>query len=284
MRTHWSALLLVAAAAACSDRTISAPTSSPAASVLSLDRHEPDDRDIVGGVFAETNDAADNAVVAFARHGDGSLTYVANYATNGQGIYGAVDPLQSQFAVTLTPNHKYLFAVNAGSNSIAAFSVEKNGLTPIGTYASNGTTPVSLAATNQVLYALNKSSNTVTGFRIEGGRLQAVPRWTRALTPGASGGAAIRFDPEQRLLAVTERVSNTIDVFTVREDGRLSDKPVSNPAAGNTPFGFDWTPGASSSPPRQAAVRPRRTPSRGAAYSPRLPAVRCRRSRQRHAG
>lgn len=239
MRSHWSVVVLVVAAAACADRSISAPTPSAASSVA-LDRGIDRD-DVVGGVFAETNDATANAVVAFARHADGSLTYVANYPTGGQGIDGAVDPLQSQYSVALTPNHEFLFAVNAGSNSIAAFEVGPRGLRAIATVASNGTTPVSIAATNRVVYVLNKGSNTVTGFRIDDGRLRAEPRLTRSLSAGAGGGAAIRFDPEQRLLAVTERTSNTIDVFTVRDDGELSRNPVSSPAAGNTPFGFDWT-------------------------------------------
>ena len=239
MRSHWSVVVLAVAAAGCADRSISAPARSPAQTVA-LDRSlDPDE--VVGGVFAETNDATANAVVAFARHADGSLTYVANYPTGGQGIYGAVDPLQSQYSVALTPNHEFLFAVNAGSNSIAAFEVGLRGLRAIETVASNGATPVSIAATNHVVYVLNKASNTVTGFRIEHGRLRGEPRLTRSLSTGAGGGAAIRFDPEQRLLAVTERTSNVIDVFTVRDDGELSRHPVTSPAAGNTPFGFDWT-------------------------------------------
>jgi 6-phosphogluconolactonase len=40
---------------------------------------------------------------------------------------------------------------------------------------------------------------------------------------------------------VTERVSNSIDVFTVR-DGQLSTTPVLTQSAGAVPFGFDWTP------------------------------------------
>lgn len=240
MRSHWSVFGLVVIAAACGDRSISAPVPRQAATV-SLDRSvDPDD--VVGGVFAETNDATANAVVAFARHADGSLTYVANYSTGGQGIYGAVDPLQSQYAVALTPDRKFLFAVNAGSNSVAAFEVRHDGLRPIGTVATGGTTPVSIAATNHVAYVLNKGSNSVTGFQIEHGRLRAEARWTRSLSTGAGGAAAIRFDPEARLLAITERTSNTIDVFTVRENGELSHQSVSSRAAGNTPFGFDWTP------------------------------------------
>jgi len=119
--------------------------------------------------------------------------------------------------------------------------VKGSGLEKLGTYASNGTTPVSLAATERALYVLNKGSNTVTGFRIEHGQLVAQPSWTRSLSPSASGAAAIRFDHDAHLLAVTERVSNTIDVFTVH-DGQLSAKPVQTKSAGAVPFGFDWTP------------------------------------------
>jgi 6-phosphogluconolactonase (cycloisomerase 2 family) len=244
MRTPWSAVLLLAVAAACSDRTISAP--APSTLALTADRSgAPNDYDAgaVGGVFTETDDATSNAVVAFARRADGTLRYIANYATDGQGLGGAsvVDPLQSQFAVTLTPDHQYLYAVNAASNSVAAFAVHRNGLEKLGTYASSGSTPVSLAATDRVLYVLNKNSNTVTGFRIDHGRLVAEPGWTRALSSTASGAAAIRFDHDAHLLAITERVSNSIDVFTVR-DGRLSARPVLTQSAGAVPFGFDWTP------------------------------------------
>jgi 6-phosphogluconolactonase (cycloisomerase 2 family) len=243
MRITWSALLFVAAAAACSERTVSGPTLTPNASLDRVSRPNDDDRDVAGGVFTETDDATNNAVVAFARHADGSLRFVGTYPTDGQGLGGAnvVDPLQSQFAVLLTPDHRYLYAVNAQSNSVAAFAVGKNGLEKVGTFASGGSTPVSLAATNDVLYVLNKNSNSVAGFRIEHGRLVGVPGWTRSLSPNTAGGAAIRFDRDAHLLAVTERGSNTIDVFTVR-NGQLSSSPTLTKSAGMGPFGFDWTP------------------------------------------
>lgn len=242
MRISWSALLFAAAAAACSERTVSGPALMPDASFDRVSGPN-DDRDVVGGVFTETDDATSNAVVAFARRTDGSLRFLASYPTNGQGLGGAnvVDPLQSQYAVLLTPDHHYLYAVNAQSNSIAAFAVGKGGLENIGTYASGGLTPVSLAATNEVLYVLNKNSNSVAGFRVEHGRLAPVPAWTRSLSPNTTGGAAIRFDRDAHLLAVTERGSNTIDVFRVR-DGQLSSTPVLTKSSGAGPFGFDWTP------------------------------------------
>jgi 6-phosphogluconolactonase len=240
MRSQKSVLLLLAFVAACGERTISGPVVTP---IASFDRTTKPNDAIVGGVFTETDDPTSNAVVAFARHADGTLSYVANYPTDGQGLGGAnvVDPLQSQFAVVLTPDHRFLYAVNAQSNTIAAFAVAKRGLEKLGVYASNGTTPVSLAATERVLYVLNKNSNTVTGFRIENGRLAPESRWTRSLSPNTSGGAAIRFDRDAQLLAVTERGSNTIDVFTVHE-GQLSRSPRLTQSAGAGPFGFDWTP------------------------------------------
>lgn len=241
MRITWSALLFVAAAA-CSERTISGPTLMPDANFDRVSGPN-DDREVVGGVFTETDDATSNAVVAFARRADGSLRFLGSYPTDGKGLGGAnvVDPLQSQFAVLLTPDHHYLYAVNAQSNTVAAFAVGKSGLEKIGTYASGGSTPVSLAATNRVLYVLNKNSNSVAGFRIEQGRLAPVPAWTRSLSPNTSGGAAIRFDHDAHLLAVTERGSNTIDVFRVRDE-HLSPTAVLTKSAGAGPFGFDWTP------------------------------------------
>jgi len=242
MRSPSSALLLLIAVAGCSDRSISAPA-TPTVSVDRVAKADDDAHNIVGGVFTETDDPTSNAVVAFARHADGTLTFVGSYPSGGKGLGGAnvVDPLQSQFAVVLTPDHHYLFAVNAATNSVAAFAVKKSGLEDIGTFASNGERPVSLAATNHVLYVLNKVSNTVTGFRIDGEQLKAEPQLTRSLSPGTSGGAAIRFDHDEHLLAVTERTSSTIDVFQVH-DGRLSEKPVLSTSNGSGPFGFDWTP------------------------------------------
>ena len=91
MRAPWSALLLAVVAVACSDRTISAPTPSSSLVADKLGAPNDDaDRGIVGGVFTETDDAAGNAVVAFARRADGTLRYIANYPTAGQGLAAKV--------------------------------------------------------------------------------------------------------------------------------------------------------------------------------------------------
>jgi 6-phosphogluconolactonase (cycloisomerase 2 family) len=197
---------------------------------------------VVGAVFIETNSAAGNAVISLARASDGSLSSPQTYPTGALGSGGTVDPLASQYAIVLSGDNRFLYAVNAGSNSITAFAVDKSNLTSIGTVAAGGTRPVSLAVFGNVLYSLNTGSNTLTGFVIgANGGLTNVPGWTRTLSAGASGAAAVRFNRDGTLLAVAERTSQTIDTYLVNPNGSLS-TAISNASNGAVPFGFDFTP------------------------------------------
>jgi 6-phosphogluconolactonase (cycloisomerase 2 family) len=196
----------------------------------------------VGGVFTETNSAAGNAIVAWSRAADGSLSLLGRYATGGLGSGGTIDPLQSQFAVILSENARYLYAVNGGSNSISTFEVRNDGLTLLQTIPSGGIHPVSLATSKHALYALHNVSNTLTGFEVgNDGMLTARADWNRALPAGSNGPAAVRFSRSGHLLAVTERVAGRIDVYPVQNDGSL-DTPTLTPSSGAVPFGFDFTP------------------------------------------
>jgi hypothetical protein len=51
-----------------------------------------------GAVFTQTNATTGNAVVAFARASDGSLTPAGTFSTGGKGIGGTTDPLASVLA------------------------------------------------------------------------------------------------------------------------------------------------------------------------------------------
>jgi 6-phosphogluconolactonase len=239
MRATLSLVATVAiAATACSNLSdpISLPRSAASTPVASRGDN------VVGAVFIETNAAAGNAVISFARGADGALSSPQTYPTGALGTGGTVDPLASQYALALSGNNRFLYAVNAGSNSITAFAVDKSDLSRISTVAAGGTRPVSLAVSGHVLYALNTGSNTLTGFVIEpDGALTNVPGWARALSAGATGAAAVRFSLDGHLLAVAERTSQTIDTYLVNPDGSLS-APISNHSNGAVPFGFDFTP------------------------------------------
>lgn len=239
--TRTLALAGVMALAACADRSPTSsitPTGSPLAS-RGTESNENDDA-TGGAVFVSTNATSGNAVVAFRRASDGTLSPLGTYATGGAGIGGMTDPLASQFALTLSPDKSLLFVVNAGSNDVSVLRVSKHGLRLVGRTSSGGTRPVSVAASKHALYVLNTGSNDIGIFRyaddgqLERGRLAP-------LGAGAAGAAAIRVSPDGRFLTVTERVSNTIDSYVITGGGRLG--PASRiRSTGIAPFGFDYAP------------------------------------------
>ncbi len=93
-------------------------------------------------VYTESNDAGTNHVVIYKKNADGSLTHQSNVASGGAGtgsLFG------SQGALVLDNKHEWLYAVNAGSNSVSSFKVGDNGgLTLAYTIASGGRRPVSV--------------------------------------------------------------------------------------------------------------------------------------------
>ena len=238
-----SLVLTVLALAACADAP-AGPDASSRASISAelLNPALARAADVTGAVYTLTNAANGNAVIGFHRAQDGSLTSLGSFATAGRGTGGTVDPLASQFAVVVNENHDALFAVNAGSNEISSFRIGSDGaLVLASTVPSRGAAPNSLAVHGNLLYALNSGDNTVSAYRIAGNaRLVALPSSTRSLAQGASGAAAVRFTPDGRQLIVAERLSNRLEVFAVRKDGRVG-SPVVTPGNGAATFGFDVT-------------------------------------------
>jgi 6-phosphogluconolactonase (cycloisomerase 2 family) len=187
-------------------------------------------------VYTLTNQPTGNAVAAFDRAPDGSLSPAGTYATGGIGTGAG---LGSQGSLALSRPSRWLFAVNAGSDSISLFAVHRHGLELASTVPSGGVRPISLTSHGRVLYVLNAGSSTITGFRVGSGTLTPIPGSTQPLGTGSSGPAQISFSPSGRTLVVTEKTSSTIDTYRVGLDGRAS-APVVSPAVGATPFGFDF--------------------------------------------
>jgi len=190
----------------------------------------------VGAVFTLSNSAAGNAVIAFARGADGSLAPAGTFSTAGNGTGGG---LGSQGAVTLSDDGRFLFAVNAGSNTVTSFAVDGTTLSRVSTVASGGTLPISLTTNGTVLYVLNAGgAENITGFTIDPtGALTTLPGSSRPLSGTGVGPAQVGFDPSGRWLVVTEKATNRIDVFAVAGNGYASSAIV-NQSAGATPFGF----------------------------------------------
>lgn len=196
-----------------------------------------DGDDASGAVYAETNATAGNAILAFHRAADGTLTALGAVPTGGLGAGGTSDPLQSQNAVVLRDDHTILYAVNAGSNDVSSFRVAKDGsLTLADRAPSGGERPVSLASHGNLLYVLNTTSNTIRGYRATAsGTLAPLSFAAASLLPGASGASTIQFSADGERLIVTERNSNRLETFSVEESGRLG-PPVATASSGSVPF------------------------------------------------
>jgi 6-phosphogluconolactonase len=198
-----------------------------------------------GAVYVLTNQPS-NAVAAFNRAADGTLTPAGVFPTGGSGDPVAepgdppTDPLASQGALILSENNHLLFAVNAGSNEISVLAVKPDGLALVDKVSSGGVRPISLTLNKKLLYVLNeKGTPNITGFTVsDKGKLTPIAGSTRPLAgDSAADPAEVGFSPGGDLLVVTEKDTNLIDTYTVGADG-LASGPITNPSNGVTPFGF----------------------------------------------
>ena len=103
--------------------------------------HDDDDDDRAGRVFTSTNAVAGNELLVYAAPRDGAITLQARLATQGQGTGTG---LGNQGAVTLSGNGRFLFVVNALSNSVSTFAIRRNGLELRSTVDSGGQRPISV--------------------------------------------------------------------------------------------------------------------------------------------
>jgi len=195
-----------------------------------------------GAVFVMTNAATGNQIKAYVRKDDGSLQTAGEFATGGNGSGGTVDPLHSQGSLILSADHRWLFAVNAGSGTVSSFAVDDAHLRLVDSEATNGSSPTALAQSGNLLYVLNAGGNgNVSGFRVYGGHLHPIANSTTSLSGGATSPTSLAFSPNGKFLVVTESATNNIDVFRVRPDGTLSGIVV-NPSAGAVPFAAVFAP------------------------------------------
>jgi 6-phosphogluconolactonase len=188
-----------------------------------------------GAVFTLTNAPSGNAVVAYRRAANGSLTLAGTYPSGGVGTGAG---LMSQGAVVVTDDRRFVIAVNAGSHSISVFRIRHDRLQLIDTKPSGGVMPTSVAVRNGLVVVLNAGQpNSIAGFRLGPlGRLSRVPAFARPLSAAQTSPAQIGFSDDGDTIIVTERATNSLSTFAI--DDEELDGPYSTPSAGPTPYGF----------------------------------------------
>jgi 6-phosphogluconolactonase len=203
---------------------------------------DANDVDSAHAVFVMSNAADRNEVIAFARATDGSLQETHRFPTGGRGSGGNHDPLESQGSLTLSQDHSLLFAVNAGSGEVSVFRVHGSTLVLSDKVLSEGSEPNAIAQHGNLVYVVNTGgSSNVAGFLLEGDHLRYIKNSLTFLSTNTSGAASISLSPDGQFLAVTERLTNNIDVFRVLADGKLS-PIVTSPSAGPGVFSVSFSP------------------------------------------
>ncbi|HEU0079640.1 MAG TPA: beta-propeller fold lactonase family protein [Longimicrobiaceae bacterium] len=224
------AAMAALAAAGCSG---DAGTLAPDTASLAKGKSSP------GAVYVTSNSPAGNAVLAFDRSADGTLSPAGSFPTGGTGTGAG---LGSQGALVLSDNGQWLLAVNAGSDQVSVFRVRPDGLELTDTEASGGDMPISVTVQGRLVYVLNAGgAGNISGLTLSPhGELAPLPGSTRPLSAAGVGPAQVEFSPDGDVLVVTEKMTDRIVTYAVGGDG-LAGPPIPHASAGTTPFGFAFS-------------------------------------------
>lgn len=163
------------------------------------------------------------------------------------------DSLVSQNSVIITPDHKMLFAVNAGDNSITAFALDQASGKPtvLKTTLTLGDRPNSLAYANGYLYAtFLKGNDQLAAYKVGAdGALAQTGLYNLAQLSGVTSPIAPTqaiVSPDGHFVMVSAGTgSNAVMAFPINADGTLA-APVVNAGQIATPFAGAYVPGAAS--------------------------------------
>ncbi len=195
-----------------------------------------------GAAFAMTNRSTGNQIIVYRRAANGALTRVDKVPTRGTGLGTDLD---TQGGLRLSKHHRMLYAVNAGSDNISAFSVNGTRLKFLQKIYA-GDEPNSLTVHRRLLYVLDGSvaGNGIRGFRIRSnGTLRPLRHSFRLLSSPIAVPGTVQFSPDGSHLYVTHKTTNVvvppknaIDVFRVKKDGSTSALPKREASFGLRPF------------------------------------------------
>jgi len=195
-----------------------------------------------GAAFAMTNRSTGNEIITYRRAANGALTRIGSTPTRGNGIGTDLD---TQGALRLSSDNRFLYAANAGSDDVTVFSVNGTQLTFLQkVYA--GDEPNSLTINGNLLYVLDGSvaGNGIRGFRrAADGTLTPLPFSFRLLSSPIAVPGQVEFSPNGRFLLVTQKTTNVlltppdaIDVFRVLPGGLTLPMPQRMASNGLRPF------------------------------------------------
>jgi 6-phosphogluconolactonase (cycloisomerase 2 family) len=188
-------------------------------------------------VYVESNDPDGNAIFAFSRALDGSLTPLPGspFSAKGLGITPtfALGPFDSDQEIIADTSRSLLFATNGGSDTIAVFKIHGDGtLTHVkgSPFPSGGSNPVSVGLADDVLCVVNQDNDpghpgqflpNYTSFSVgSDGSLIPIPRSTVSVDAGSSPSQAL-IAPSNELMFGADFLGGILRSFAINEAGQL---------------------------------------------------------------
>lgn len=233
----------------------------------------------MGNVYTQSNEA-ENKIINFMQTADGRLIEVQRVATGGKGTNGYVpvtgemtspDSLISANAVITSKDRTYLFAVNAGNNTVSCFRIGADGLLSLTDTQSTGNIVVGNAGTanslayneaDNVLYASHSfGPNHIRTFSVVAGKLILRPETQSVNLPGLNDRiptqialspdnkfllACVLFDARPGAAGLVPAAAKNLVTFPIEMGGTLG-MPMFNEAGGVTPFATAFLNGRSHS-------------------------------------
>ncbi len=184
-----------------------------------------------------SNPGIGNAVLAYTRGANGVLTLLGTFPTDGIGAGPSFAFGNNASDRNLVLDHAgtTIYAVNGGSDSVAAFRVNRDGSlitipgSPVPTF---GTDPTSVGVTGSTLLVANTAQDpnrpeltqpdyTLLSLGRSDGFLYGIPRSVIATDIGSTP-SEILFSPDGKVAFGNNFVGGTILSFAVQENGRLT--------------------------------------------------------------
>lgn len=187
-------------------------------------------------IFLQSNQLTDNQVLVFQKKADGSVEFKSNVSAHGTGTGANVG---SDGTICLSQDKKWLYAVNAGSNTLAVFRNNRGVLTFTDTISTAGIKPVSVTTRNGKTFVVNAGGNgSLVGFKIDSfGILSRIGQPEIELNSTPAVPAQISFDASGNFLVISEKLTNRLVSYYVDVLGNLS-LSSSIDSQTPTPYGF----------------------------------------------
>lgn len=198
-------------------------------------------------LYVTSNDpaAGRNAMLGYRRAADGSLTALPGspYLMGGTGVSNPAQldgPDDDDQNIVVSADHRFLYSVNSGSNTVAGFRINSDGsltAVPGSPFASGGVEPVSVGLTGGRLYVVNKNQDpgqampangaNYTAFQVNSdGSLTAISGSTVAAAPDASSSQAL-ITRDGKYLIDAEEGTAVLRAFKIGATGLLTEVPGS---------------------------------------------------------